>query len=97
MFKKKKKSFPLEHEMQVNCSFCFLPPGDAVSMAFLSSFIEVAERLAGKQAVFWGGGGYVSTVYFSRRQNRDLYLNRRVFGWQYHVSYDSYYCALQFV
>lgn len=56
MFKKKKKSFPLEHEMQVNCSFCFLPPGDAVSMAFLSSFIEVAERLAGKQAVFWGGG-----------------------------------------
>lgn len=56
MFKKKKKSFPLEHEMQVNCSFCFLPPGDAVSMAFLSSFIEVAERLAGKQAVFFGGG-----------------------------------------
>lgn len=43
--------------MQVNCSFCFLPPGDAVSMAFLSSFIEVAERLAGKQAVFFGGGG----------------------------------------
>lgn len=26
-------------------------------MAFLSSFIEVAERLAGKQAVFFGGGG----------------------------------------
>lgn len=46
-------------------------------MAFLSSFIEVAERLAGKQAgVFFGRGGYVSTVYFSRRQNRDLYLNR---------------------
>lgn len=39
----------IERQAFIECSFSFSPPGDAVSMAFLSSFIEVAERLAGKQ------------------------------------------------
>lgn len=64
---------------------------------FSALSLKLQRDLQVNKQFFLGGGGYVSTVYFSRRQNRDLYLNRSVFGWQYHVSYDSYYCALQFV
>lgn len=41
-----------EYEFEIHAdgiNFCFSPPGDAVSKVFLHSFMDVAERLGGKQ------------------------------------------------